>query len=148
MDGVGNIVHLLVVEDDANDVMFLKRAFDRLGIACQLSFAIDGEEAIDFLSSASTSTSRERDPAPTHVLLDLKLPRTSGLEVLKWIRGHPQLSGLPVVVFTSSQQASDVDAALKLGVDSFRVKPVNFGNHLKIVEDIARSWGLVSPRDR
>jgi CheY-like chemotaxis protein len=148
MDGVGNIVHLLVIEDDANDVIFLKRAFDRLGIACQVSFAIDGDEAIDFLSSALTSKSREPDPAPTHVLLDLKLPRRSGLEVLKWIRGHPRLSGLPVVVFTSSQQASDVETASKLGIDSFQVKPVTFGDHLKIVEDIARSWGLDSSRDR
>ncbi|MBV8879911.1 MAG: response regulator [Planctomycetaceae bacterium] len=133
------IVHLLIVEDDANDVLVLKRAFDRLGVACQISFAISGQEAVELLSSRSTSA----ETGPTHVLLDLKLPKMPGLEVLRWIRQQPGLERLPVVVFSSSNLDADVQAARKLGVDSFRVKPLSFAESSRMVEEIARAWGLL-----
>jgi len=133
------IVHLLVVEDDPNDVMFLKRAFDHLGIACQMSFAIDGQEAIEVLSC----NTQNQDSIPTHMVLDLKLPKRSGVEVLKWVRKHPRLSRLPVVVFSSSQEESDMASVLTFGIDSFQVKPVGFADHLRVVGSVARSWGLL-----
>ena len=140
----GRAFHLLVVEDDVNDVMFLKRAFDTLGIACQVSFAIDGEEAIEVLSSTPAFGPGNRDCGPTHVLLDLTLPKQSGIEVLAWLRQHRELSGLPVVVFSSSRHASELSAATKLGVDLLRVKPVSFGDYVQVVGEIATTWGLLN----
>src|SRR5687767_8581741 len=103
-DANSQTVHLLVVEDSPDDVLFLKRAFDRLGISCQISFAVNGAEAIDFLASKlRRGGGDDQDPTlPTHVLLDLKLPLKSGLDVLRWLRSQPRLAETPVVIFTSS----------------------------------------------
>jgi len=137
-------IHVLVVEDDPADVLFLKRALDRLGITCQISFALNGTEAVDFLSSKldDRSSDPHESALPTHMLLDLKLPRKSGLEVLEWMRARPELSKIPVVVFTSSQEPSDVDRARALRIDSFQVKPVGFAEFQKAVEEIAALWKL------
>jgi len=142
---ISQTIHLLIVEDSPDDVLFLKRAFDRLGISCQISFAVNGAEAVDFLSSKlreGNGDPNERD-LPTHVLLDLKLPLKSGLEVLEWMRSQPGLSETPVVVFSSSQESSEVDRATRLLIDSYRVKPVGFDEYQRVVEAIARSWKLL-----
>jgi len=137
-------IHVLVVEDSADDVLFLKRALDRLGITCQISFAVDGREAMDFLSSklGARSADPQESALPTHVLLDLKLPMKSGLEVLEWMRARPELTNIPVVVFTSSLEASDIGRAKALGIDSYRVKPVGLSEYQKVIEEIAKSWKL------
>lgn len=142
---ISQIIHLLIVEDSPDDVLFLKRALDRLGVSCQISFAVNGAEAVDFLSTnlhRENGDPHERD-LPTHVLLDLKLPLKSGLEVLGWIRSQPELTEIPVVIFTSSQERSDIDRATKLLIDSYRVKPVGFTEYQRVVEDIAKSWKLI-----
>lgn len=136
-------IHLLVVEDDVNDVMFLKRAFDRLGISCQVSCAIDGDEAIEVLSSRRGSVAGELEDLPTHVLMDLNLPKKSGVEVLTWLRQHPELSEIPVAVLSSSRMESDLKAVTDLGVDSLWEKPISFGEHLRIVREIVTAWGLL-----
>ncbi len=142
---ISQTIHLLVVEDNSDDVFFLKRALDRLGITCQISFAVTGAEAVDFLSSklGSRSSDPHESALPTHVLLDLKLPMKSGLEVLEWMRARPELSAIPVVVFTSSQEPSDIAQAKALLIDSYHVKPTGMTEYQKAVEQIARSWKLL-----
>jgi CheY-like chemotaxis protein len=120
---------ILVVEDDADDAFLVRRAFAKEYPQVKLHFASDGEEAVAYLS-------REAPPAaalPDIVLLDLKLPRMSGLEVLQWMRATPRLRRLPVVVLTSSRERRDVDAAYDSGANSYLVKPVS--------ADSARSLG-------
>lgn len=138
-------IHVLVVEDNPDDVLFLKRALDRLGISCRISFAVNGNEAVEVLSSnLGDRTANPKESAlPTHVLLDIKLPKKSGLEVLEWMRARPELSHIPVVVFTSSQEPSDVDRATRLLVESYRVKPTGIAEYQQVVEEIARSWKLL-----
>jgi CheY-like chemotaxis protein len=143
-DVIRRTVHLLVVEDSPDDVLFLKRALDRMGISCQISFAVNGAEAMDFLSSKlhGGGGDHQEPILPTHVLLDLKLPLKSGLEVLEWIRSQPGLMEIPVVIFTSSQERSDIDQATRLRIDSYRVKPVGFDEYQRVIEEIAKSWKL------
>ncbi len=138
-------IHILAVEDNPDDVFFLKMALDRLGITCQISFAVNGCEAVEFLSSKLGDPSGDpHEPAlPTHVLLDLKLPLKSGLEVLEWMRARPELSRIPVVVFTSSEERCDVDKATRFQIDAFRVKPAGFADYQRVVEEIARSWKVL-----
>lgn len=142
---IGRTIHILVVEDSPDDVLFLKRALDRLGVSCHISFAVNGNEAVEVLSGKLPSADLDpHEPAlPTHVLLDLKLPLRSGLEVLEWMRSQPQLSKIPVVVFTSSQERQDIDRATRLGIDSYRIKPVGSHEYRGVLEDIAKSWKLL-----
>lgn len=124
---------ILLVEDNPDDVQFLRRAFTKVGLTCDLRVAQDGQQALDQLSTPG---------AATHVLLDLKLPLKSGLEVLAWIRGHASLSGLPVIVLTSSEVRSDVDHARSLGVDAYLVKPLTSLGLLETARRIADCWKL------
>jgi len=106
---------VLLVEDDPNDVALTQRAFERAGFANPLQVLSDGEQAIGYLGGEASYADRNRYPLPILVLLDLKLPRTSGFEVLAWIRGAPNIRRLPVVVLTSSQQSPDIDRAYDAG---------------------------------
>lgn len=116
----------------------LRRAFSLAGLACPLDIAKDGAEAIARL----TPPFLDARPRPTGVLLDLKLPLVSGLEVLAWMRGHPELSALPVIVLTSSDDHRDIEAATALGVDAYLVKPVAFTDLLARVLTVASIWRL------
>ena len=114
---------ILLVEDDENDVFFMKRAMKAAHILNQLQVVTDGRKAIRYLEGAGEYNDRERFPLPNLVLLDLKLPYVMGLEVLKWIREQPELKGIIVVVFSSSKMAEDIHAAYLLGANSYLVKP-------------------------
>ena len=116
---------LLAVEDDPGDIFMLERALRRAGIANPLVIVRDGEAAIDYLAGQGDYADRERFPLPTVMLLDLKLPKRSGLEVLAWLRDQPGLKRLRVVVLTSSRESPDVNRAHDLGVSSYLVKPVD-----------------------
>lgn len=130
---------ILLVEDNPDDVLFLRRTFARVGITLDLEVAEDGQRAVDLLQSSATRAQAERS---THVLLDLKLPRRSGLEVLSWIRSQPALCGLPVIVLTSSNVKSDADQARALGVDDFLVKPISAKELEATAQAIAARWEL------
>jgi len=127
---------VLLVEDSKEDVLFFRRAVAQAGWECVLEVAVDGQEAIRRLSATDAPES------PTHAVLDLKMPRVSGLEVLAWIRAHPTLGRLPVAILTSSQVASDVSQAEALGIDAFLVKPVSFKGLLDIVRSIGERWKI------
>lgn len=133
-------IPILLVEDNYNDVLLIKRAFRKADIKPPMSLVCDGEEAIAYLSRQGKYTNLETYPVPLLVLLDLKLPRRSGLEVLEWIRQNPKLKRLLVVVLTSSAENSDLERAYDLGVNSYLVKPVRFEDFVSLIELIDAYW--------
>jgi CheY-like chemotaxis protein len=125
---------VLLVEDDTNDVLLVRRAFRKAGLTARIEVASDGEAAVEYLGRAQTHG------APGLLLLDLKLPRRPGLEVLGWLRDQPGLRRLPVVVLTSSRENADVNRAYDLGANSFLVKPVGFAELLEMVKTLNLYW--------
>lgn len=132
--------HLLLVEDDENDVFFLRRALQSTGASVQLHVASDGRQALDYLLGRGPYQDRTAHPLPTLVLLDLKLPYLSGLEVLRQVRAEPSLRKLIVVVLTSSSLDSDVAQAYESGVNSFLVKPSRLEEQKELASLLARYW--------
>jgi len=134
---------ILIIEDDPTDVLLLKRALGKVLPALDVEVAPDGEEAVRRLSREGPREDRSRCPYPSHVVLDLKLPRKSGLEVLEWIRGQPELRSLRVVVLTSSKQPTDIERVHRAGVDRYCVKPVRFTDLVECVRGILECWNLL-----
>jgi len=126
---------ILHVEDNPDDVMLMNLAFNRAGISARLHVVSDGDEAITALEQSSLNGG-----APVCVLLDVKLPRVSGLEVLAWIREQPRLRRLPVILLTSSSQTSDINRAYDLGANSFLVKPPDLDSLTQLVKTVAHYW--------
>ncbi len=131
---------ILLVEDNPNDVLLIQRSFRKANLSNPVQVAADGEEALAYLAGQPPFADRQRYPLPTLILLDLKLPRKSGLEVLEWLRGQPELKKLVVVVLTSSREAPDVSSAYDLGVNSYLVKPVAPDDLLNIVKTLGLYW--------
>lgn len=116
---------MLYAEDDENDAFFMQRAFRRLKRPETLRVVPNGREGIDYLRGAGAYADRARHPLPQLVILDVKMPELSGLEVLAWLRDRADLTSLPIVIFTSSTQASDLEVARKLRANAYIVKPSN-----------------------
>jgi CheY-like chemotaxis protein len=135
---------VLIVEDNQDDVRLLSRAFRKAQIATPVAFAEDGERAVAFLDQRIGTHSSS--PVPALVLLDLKLPRKSGFEVLEWIRRHPALRRLPVVVLTSSKESADLERAYDLGANSYLVKPVRQTALIDMVAQINTYWLSLNER--
>ncbi|MGB3293584.1 MAG: response regulator [Phormidesmis sp.] len=131
---------LLLVEDDSNDVLLIQRAFRRANINLPLTIVQDGDEAVDYLQGEGQYEDRIQYPMPTLILLDLKLPRRSGLEVLEWLRAQPILRRIPVVVLTSSRENADIDSAYEIGVNSYLVKPVTFAALETMIAALNEYW--------
>ena len=132
---------ILQVEDEANDVFLLQRAFRHADIANPVQVATDGQMAIDYLAGTGRFGDRHEHPLPGLVLLDLKLPRKSGREVLLWIRSQPGFRRIVVIVFTSGQYIGDVGLAYDLGANAFLVKPADFTQYLTIAR-LLKDWWL------
>lgn len=126
---------ILHVEDNPDDVMLMDLAFSRSGVPVRLQVVNDGDEAIAALQNGAASVG-----GPVCVLLDVKLPRVSGLEVLAWIRSQPDLKRLPVILLTSSSQSSDINRAYDLGANSFLVKPPDLDSLTQLVKTVAQYW--------
>jgi CheY-like chemotaxis protein len=124
---------VLLVEDDATDVFLMERAFKQTEIIQPLFVAKDGIEAVDFLTKAHASTDLDKYPMPRLILLDLKLPLKSGLEVLKWIREQPLIKRVPVIIFSSSMDRSDVNGAYDLGANGYFMKTGSLETMRKLV---------------
>ncbi len=128
------------VEDDRNDVFFLQHAFRAAGISHPVRVARDGQEAIDYLSGAGNFADRAQHPLPCLILLDLKLPRKDGFEVLAWLREQPDLRQLTVIVLTSSVRQLDIDRSYGLGANSFVVKPSQLQERVELAKLINGYW--------
>jgi len=137
---------ILLVEDDPNDVLLIQRASSKARLAYPIQIVEDGEVAVAYLAGRGQYADRERYPLPALMLLDLKLPRKSGHEVLSWLRQQPGLKRLPVVVLTSSQEPSDVNRAYDLGANSYLVKPVTFDALQEMVRTIGLYWLTLNVR--
>ncbi|MBI5424401.1 MAG: response regulator [Opitutae bacterium] len=132
--------HVLVVEDDENDVFFLRRALDSVAAGIDLHVASDGRQAMDYLLGRDGFSDRTEHPLPSVVLLDLKVPYISGLEVLRQIRTTPELRRLIVVILTSSALESDVTQAYEIGANSFLVKPSRLEEQRELALRIVGYW--------
>jgi CheY-like chemotaxis protein len=132
--------HILLVEDDPNDVLLIQRAFQKAGLRDMLRVVRDGEQAVEYLSGRGQYADREHYPFPFLLLLDLKMPGVDGFEVLEWIRSQKTLRRLLVVVLTSSNLQADVDRAYELGANSYLVKPVEFGEMVNMVQRFEIYW--------
>lgn len=128
---------VLVIEDDENDRLLIARAFSKAKFANPLYFVVDGEEALRYLHGSQPYENRE---LPGIILLDLRLPKRSGLDVLAWLRAQPGLRHIPVVVLTSSQDSGDMTRAYDLGVNSYLVKPVEFGELQNMTRLLGVYW--------
>ena len=130
----------MVAEDDENHVFFIQRAFKQAGLLNPVHFVPDGEHAIMYLAGEGKYANREEFPLPSLLLLDLKMPNKDGFEVLEWIREHPTLSALRVIVLTTSGATTDINRAYKLGANSFLTKPMNFTDLVQLTKWVKGYW--------
>jgi CheY-like chemotaxis protein len=132
---------ILLVEDNPVDVLLMQRAFRNEAFAnTSLQIVRDGDAAVFYLNGDGEYSDRDRYPLPAIILLDLKLPRRSGHEVLVWLKQQPELKRLPVVMLTSSRQTLDVKRAYDLGVNSYLVKPIGFASLLEMMQSFSQYW--------
>ena len=133
---------ILHVEDDANDVELVQMAFRKAKAECRLLVVNDGDDAISYLKGDGAFGDRNTHPLPAVILLDVKLPRRSGLEVLEWVRSHTdtRLRRVPVLMLTSSNQPGDIARAYDLGANSYLVKPADLGVLTELTRTIASYW--------
>ena len=138
-----NALPILLVEDNLMDVDLTRRAFSRHNLANPLEVARDGQEAVDFVTGW-----QDGDPLPAVILLDLKLPKLNGLEVLRVIRAHREFGVVPVVILTSSAEDQDIFEAYSLGANSYIVKPVDFDKFIDVARQIELYWTVLNIRSR
>src|SRR3954465_14760736 len=131
---------ILVAEDDEDYVILIKQVFARAHIPNPIHVVWNGEEAISYLKGTGKYSNRDEYPLPDIFLLDLKMPRVNGFEVLKWVRAQPSLSALRILVLTSSDRIRDVNEAYQLGANSFLVKPMDFEDFTHLSRLIADFW--------
>jgi len=134
---------ILLVEDDPKDVELTLTALDEYHLANEVFVASDGEQALDYLYYRGESAQRNREN-PAVLLLDLKLPKIDGLEVLKQIKSDENLKLIPVVVLTSSREEKDMVASYKLGVNAYVVKPVDFHEFVNAIKELGSFWAIVN----
>ena len=137
-------VEILLVEDNPQDLELALRALRKGNLTNRVQTARDGVEALEFIFCEGAHAARKIEDSPRVILLDLKLPKVSGLEVLRRIKGDPRTRGIPVVVLTSSKEQSDVVESYQLGVNSYIVKPVNFESFVGAVQQLGMYWLLLN----
>ncbi|MCC5658819.1 response regulator [Nostoc sp. XA010] len=137
---------ILLVEDNHKDVLLLQRALRKANIVNPVQVVNDGDAAVLYLSGQEPYGDRTRYPLPVLILLDLKLPRRSGAEVLMWLRKQPELKRLPVVVLTSSREYADINNIYDIGVNAYIVKPVIFNELVEIVITLNLHWIIFNER--
>lgn len=135
---------ILLVEDNASDAELTLRALRKNNLANQIHLARDGEEALDFLFCRAAYANRRAEQSPRLILLDLKLPKIDGLEVLQAVKADSRTRAIPVVVLTSSKEERDLVSSYQLGVNSYIQKPVSFADFQDVVRQLGMYWLLVN----
>jgi two-component system response regulator len=135
---------ILLVEDNLHDVELMLHALKTANLANSIHVARDGVEALEFLFGAEPSTDQEIPEKPKLILLDLKLPRLDGHEVLKRIKNDPRTCGIPAVVLTSSSEERDVMQTYEMGANSYIIKPVDFKQFTDAIRDIGKYWLVIN----
>jgi two-component system, response regulator len=131
---------ILLIEDNPSDVLLTKRALEKNHIRNDMTVAEDGQEALDYLFCTGAHAGRNPDELPTLILLDLKLPKVDGLEVLRRIRTEERTKRIPIVVLTSSKEQEDLAKSYDLGANSFVRKPVDFTQFVEAVRQLGLYW--------
>ncbi|WP_303675263.1 response regulator [Vampirovibrio chlorellavorus] len=131
--------HILIADDDSDDRQIIREALNRNMPSCLYSYAEDGEEALDFLYHRG-QFSHQNAPPVDLILLDLNMPRKTGMEVLEIIKKEPSLKHIPVVVLTTSQEKDDVIRTYELGVNSFMIKPISYDSLLNAMKILGKYW--------
>jgi CheY-like chemotaxis protein len=137
-------VEILLVEDNSSDAELTIRALKKNNLANEIITVTDGEEALDFIFARGAYSQRQVKNGPKVILLDLKLPKIDGLEVLRAIRNDPRTKTFPVVMLTSSKEERDIIESYRLGVNSYIVKPVDFDKFVDTVRDLGFYWLLTN----
>ncbi len=138
-------VHILHVEDDPNDALLFQHACQKAGVEFELRSVNDGDQAIAYMRGADAFADRALHPFPQLILLDLKMPRLSGFDLLAWLRGDGGFKTTPVIILTSSNHESDIKRAYELGANSYLVKPVGFDALVEVARTIHGYWQHISP---
>jgi|SRR5579863_928108 len=139
-------VEILLVEDNPSDAELALHALKKCTVAHHILHVRDGAEALEFLFCCGQFATRDAGVRPVLVLLDLKLPKVDGLQVLRQVKGNPKTKAIPVILLTSSKEESDVASAYQLGVNSYIQKPVNFGEFQEVVRQLGTYWLQVNAK--
>ncbi|HRH43736.1 MAG TPA: response regulator [Pyrinomonadaceae bacterium] len=139
-----NEVEILLVEDNPNDAELTMRVLKKNHLANQVMHAKDGEEALEFIFAEGHFSDRNIENKPKVILLDLKLPKVNGIEVLERVKRDERTKKIPIVILTSSREDSDLQKCYSIGVNSYIVKPVDFDSFVKAVTDLGLYWLLLN----
>lgn len=131
---------ILIVDDDENDIFFVKRAFTEINVHCTFQMLKNGQEVVDYLSGHGEYGNREKHALPMMILMDLKMPIMDGFQVLAWLRSQPGLKVIPTIVFSSSDLAVDITRAYELGANSFMTKSVTYDGLLLKLQTLSQYW--------
>jgi CheY-like chemotaxis protein len=144
MTDTGISADILLVEDNPNDVELILHVFQWCNLSNRVHVAWNGEEALDFIFGKGAYEGRNIDDRPKVILLDLKLPKVDGIEVLRRIKGDPKTRTIPVVVLTSSREDRDIIETYNLGVNSYIVKPVQFDEFANVIREMGLYWKMIN----
>jgi two-component system response regulator len=139
-----NSVEILLVEDNEHDAELALRALRKNNLANTIVHVKDGPEAIDYIFCQGVYADRNKSDKPKIILLDLKLPKLTGLEVLKIVKEHPDTKKIPVIMLTSSKEEPDIESAYQLGANSYIVKPVDFQDFISAMNNVGYYWLLIN----
>lgn len=139
-----NTIEILLVEDNESDAELTLHALRKNKVANQIQHVRDGEEALDFLFCRGAFSGRQFDKPPRLVLLDLKLPKVDGLQVLEAVKANPRTRAIPIIVLTTSKEEQDMVNSYKFGANSYIQKPVNFAEFQDVVRQLGLYWLLVN----
>ncbi|HEY8689822.1 MAG TPA: response regulator [Chitinophagaceae bacterium] len=137
-------IEVLLVEDNASDAEMTTRALKKNNLSNKLLHLTDGSEALDFIFAEGEYSGRQMENIPKVILLDLKMPKVSGIEVLRRIKTDERTRKIPVVMLTSSKEDPDIEACYALGVNSYVVKPVDFNEFQKAISNVGLFWLIIN----
>jgi CheY-like chemotaxis protein len=137
---------ILFIEDSPTDIELTLRSFKQYGVTNKIRVITDGAEALDFIFCRGQHSGRDIKSLPKIVLLDLKLPKVDGFEILRRMKSDDRTKSVPVVILTASKEARDIAESRKLGADSYMVKPIDFESFTAVVQELRLYWIMMTPR--